>query len=63
MKLLQDNNICNVVIPRCSAKEVQNLCRGFFDHYGHLGKHFEWLTNASCLDDVVEENLNKQLGV
>ena len=46
-----------------NKQSIQLICRPFFMHSQHLSNHFSWLTEAPCLDNIVEKNFISQIGM
>ena len=47
---------------RTSARNVHNICNGFFLSPLHLKKQFEYVTHAADLTNTVRANLAIQIG-
>ena len=58
------NLLVNFTFIRASSgkKNVDQICRGFFEDSRHLGAHFQYMTDSPPLDQNIEENLKTFIG-
>ena len=62
--LFQENLLIltRIIFFRSTKKNISQVSKGFFEDPRHLANHFQYLSESPALDNMIKENLDKNLG-